>query len=299
MTDRRPLLSIPRRTWPIPILVGALVLSNVPLAIAGDAQVTKAAGAESEDAEPASPDADRLRELYARGQAAFDAGSYKSAIEAFEAAYLISEDPTLLFNIALCYDRLENYDAALQYLDRYAAQAPQSEQGDIERRRSSLEIRRERALREEAEPPSPAEPVDPAPPETSVDPVDTGSDRPPADAANQRLMSPAAWTLTAVAAAGFGAGIGLGVASLTRGDRAECEELGGETYCTRVGADDARASRNLAIGADVAIGVGAVATIAVIAIVATRAAKRRKASNMAWAPSLSPNFAGGSWTARF
>ena len=61
------------------------------------------------------------------------------------------------------------------------------------------------------------------------------------------------------------------------------------------GADDAKASRNLALGADIAIGIGAVAAIAVIAIVGARAAKRNKASK---GVALAPSIGGGAlrWT---
>ncbi len=251
------------------------------------APVPARAGASSPD-EAAPADADRLRDLYARGQAAFDAGSYETAIETFEEAFAIADDPTLLFNISLCYDRLGNYDKALEYLDRYAQRAPEGEQADLERRRASLEARQERATREGTK---------------TVEPEPTTSEPPPAQTPSQdaappsdRLMSPAAWVFTGIGAAAFGTAIGLGAASLARANGAECENRGGTTLCTERGADDAQASRNLALGADIAIGIGAASAVVVIAIVGARAAKRNKASK---GVAFAPTFGGGALVGRF
>ena len=240
-----------------------------------------ASAARTGPGQAAPADADRLRDLYARGQAAFDAGSYETAIETFEEAFAIADDPTLLFNISLCYDRLGNYEKSLEYLDRYAERAPQEEQAEIERRRSSLQARQERAAREGPKT------VDDADTEGTGEPLPAPSGSQDAPPPNDRLMSPAAWVFTGIGVAAFGTAIGLGAASLARGNAAECENRGGTTLCTERGADDAKASRNLALGADIAIGIGAVAAIAVIAIVGARAAKRNKASKgVALAPSI-------------
>jgi tetratricopeptide (TPR) repeat protein len=239
-----------------------------------------ASAARTGPAEAAPADADRLRDLYARGQAAFDAGSYETAIETFEEAFAIADDPTLLFNISLCYDRLGNYEKSLEYLDRYAERAPREEQAEIERRRSSLQARQERAAREG--PKTAASDT-----EDNGEPLPAPSGSQDAPPSNDRLMSPAAWVFTGIGVAAFGTAIGLGAASLARGNAAECENRGGTTLCTERGADDAKASRSLALGADIAIGIGAVAAIAVIAIVGARAAKRNKASKgVALAPSV-------------
>ena len=264
-------------------LLTALALALAPLPVL--------AGPASE--EPSGAEADRLRDLYARGQAAFDAGSYETAIETFEEAYSISNDSTLLFNISLCHDRLGNYDKALEYLDRYAQAAPEAEQGDIERRRSSLEARRERAARDgtSGDEPEPADTVVPASPTTP-----STQDGKPAD---ERLMTPAAWVFTGIGVAAFGTAIGLGAASLSRSNAAECENRGGTTLCTDRGASDAKASRNLALGADIAIGIGALAAIGVIAIVGARAAKRNKARKVAWMPAAGPAFGGGALVGKF
>jgi tetratricopeptide (TPR) repeat protein len=244
--------------------------------------------------EPSPAEAERLRDLYARGQAAFDAGSYTTAIETFEEAYSIGGDPTLLFNISLCHDRLGDYDTALEYLDRYAEKAPEAEQADIARRRASLEARQERAQRQGAASEQPST-VEPEPATTPAHSRDAEHD--------DRLMTPAAWVFTGIGVAAFGTGIGLGAASLARAAGAECENRAGNTLCTERGADDAKASRNLALGADIAIGIGALAAIGVIAIVGARAAKRNKSSRRSGAAArrvaLTPGFGGGALIGRF
>jgi len=242
-------------------------------------------------ASAADPQAEKLRDLYARGQAAFDAGSYETAIAVFEEAYGISKDPNLHFNIHLCHDRLEHYEEAIAALDRYVAESPDEDAADVARRKQSLEMRRDRAAQakaEEAARAAEAEVLEPAPePEPMPEPP------------RERLFSPAAWTLTAVSATGFIVGITFGALSLTRKKSADCQDVDGETVCSGSGARDARDSRTFAIVSDVGIGVGAVAAVAVIAIVATRAARRRRADTTAWAPILGPHTAGLGWATRF
>ena len=234
------------------------------------------------------PQAEQLRDLYSRGQAAFDAGSYETAIAVFEEAYGISKDPNLLFNISICHDRLGHYEDAIAALDRYAAESPDADKADVERRRQSLEIRRERAAQEQLK-------VErtPAPPPARIDPA------PKEDPPPERLFSPAAWTLTGVSIAGFGVGIAFGALSLARKNSADCFAAEGDTVCSGDGARDARDSRRFAIAADVGIGVGAVAAVVVIAIVATRATQRRRSRASAWHPTLGPRSAGLAFSGRF
>lgn len=234
------------------------------------------------------PKAEQLRELYARGQAAFDAGSYETAIEVFAEAYGISNDPNLLFNIAICHDRLGHYREAIDHLDRYVADSPDADKADVARRKQSLEMRREKEEEQKAAE-AEREMVEPAP-----------ATPPPAAAPpRERLFSPAAWTLTAVSASGFIVGITFGALSLTRRKSADCHDVEGDTVCSGDGARDARDSRRFAIVSDVGIAVGAVSAVAVIAILATRAARRNRASASAWAPMIGPRSAGLGWATRF
>lgn len=251
---------------------------------------------------PEATDAERLRDLFARGQAAFDAGSYRSAVEAFEEAFELSNDPTLLFNISVCYDRLGEYGTALEYLDRYERLSDEADADEVERRRASLELRAERAERDaqqtttdgEASASEPAD--DRAQSETVAAPAVSQG---PAANVPEPLMTPASWTLLGVGLVGLATGVGLGVASFSAGNRADCENARGAMLCTESGADDARSSRNLGLGADVAFGIGGAASVAVIAILAVRARKRNRRRDVAWSPSVGPDFGGAVLRGRF
>ncbi|MFN3183636.1 MAG: hypothetical protein ACE37F_16660 [Nannocystaceae bacterium] len=55
----------------------------------------------------------------------------------------------------------------------------------------------------------------------------------------------------------------------------------GGTVCPRTAESDAKAARRMGIGADVALGVGAVAGVVAIVLIARNASKRNKAKNTA------------------
>ena len=64
-------------------------------------------------------DRSRVEELSAKGTDAFRAGRYKEAIGAFEQAYAITPVANLLYNIALCYEKLDDLDNAHAYYKRF------------------------------------------------------------------------------------------------------------------------------------------------------------------------------------
>ncbi len=64
-------------------------------------------------------DVQRVEELSAKGTDAFRAGRYKEAIGAFEQAYAITPVANLLYNIALCYEKLNDLDNAHAYYKRF------------------------------------------------------------------------------------------------------------------------------------------------------------------------------------
>ncbi|MEO0603555.1 MAG: tetratricopeptide repeat protein, partial [Myxococcota bacterium] len=95
-------------------------------------------------AEPAPETPDDLaeaRRLYSRGEQWYEEGQYDLAIEAFEKAYAISEAPAILFNIANAQERGGLLQEAIDTLERYRLDAPDSEIPTIRRRILSLESR--------------------------------------------------------------------------------------------------------------------------------------------------------------
>lgn len=59
-----------------------------------------------------------------QGQAYFGRGDYDRAIAEYQAAFDLSNEPSLIFNIALCYDRTDRPEQALQAFERYLELAP-------------------------------------------------------------------------------------------------------------------------------------------------------------------------------
>jgi hypothetical protein len=204
----------------------------------------------------------------------------------------MSEDPVLLYNIALCYDRMDAYDDAISMLDRYYDVAPDSEHDNIRRRQEGLRIRKERAASSADDPElrraNPVQGSEPLVTSTADEPT-RPADEPP------RVFSPAAWALSGVAVVGFGTALGTGIASRRAHNRADCAD----GLCTDEGAGDAQTSRTLGIVADVGIAVGAIATVAVIAIVASRATKRRRMMAVTPHPLVGSGMGGAGMSVRF
>ncbi len=83
----------------------------------------------------------RARELYENGAMLYEEGRYEDAIAAWEEAYDLSERAALLYNIANAYERIGDYEAALDALGRYRAFAPASERESLDRRLRNIESR--------------------------------------------------------------------------------------------------------------------------------------------------------------
>ncbi len=83
----------------------------------------------------------RARELYENGAILYEEGRYEDAIAAWEEAYDLSQRPALLYNIANAYERIGDYEAALDALGLYRAYAPAAERESLDRRLRSIESR--------------------------------------------------------------------------------------------------------------------------------------------------------------
>lgn len=60
-------------------------------------------------------------EFFERGEAARNQGKYREAIAAYERAYALAPHPFALYNIALSYEKLEDWAHAADYYERYLA----------------------------------------------------------------------------------------------------------------------------------------------------------------------------------
>lgn len=95
------------------------------------------------------------REHYLRGERYYADGDYDSAIQEFKKAYDLSGRSKLLFNLANSYERLANYEEALEMLRQYAKTAPEFEYDSVARRIRNLETRAdEKAERDDNDQPA-------------------------------------------------------------------------------------------------------------------------------------------------
>lgn len=227
--------------------------------------------------DPTPVDIERAREIFRNGESLYTEGSYDGAIAAFRRAYQLSGEPNCLYNIALAYGRIDEFDAAIEYLQYYRAFVDEAQQADIVARIEGLQRRKdktqeraaqERAAQERAAQEQEAKPELDAPPRADTPP-------PPA-----RVFGPGAIATTVIGVVGIGVGAGLGVASLSSKDDAasRCGFDDGDTrFCPGSAQDSLRRARGLAIGADVSFAVGTISVVTAIALVATAARRNRRA----------------------
>ncbi|HWO26916.1 MAG TPA: tetratricopeptide repeat protein [Kofleriaceae bacterium] len=82
-------------------------------------------------AQPAQPD-DRSKAAshFKLGQTYYKSGDYERAIAEYKAAFELSKEPSLIFNIALCHDRAQRPEEALKEYRHYLDLAPSGDVAD-------------------------------------------------------------------------------------------------------------------------------------------------------------------------
>jgi len=180
------------------------------------------------------PDEQRARELYENGAILYEEGEYEQAIDAWEAAYALSEEPLLYYNIANAYERMGRYDEAIDALARYRAFAPSDEREALDRRLRNLETRRQEQA---AANPTPTAPVGPSPQEQSV------------------AVAPLALVGLGVVGLGTGAAMGL----RARGASTELSTLCVDGLCPAAAQPLLLMEQRSSITADVGFALGAIA----------------------------------------
>jgi tetratricopeptide (TPR) repeat protein len=92
---------------------------------------------------PVDPLLEEARDEFTVGLQAFDAGDYSTAIEKFRTAYEASPRPAILFNIAVCQERLGQLAGALAsyriYLREMAPDMSPEMRAETERKIRALE----------------------------------------------------------------------------------------------------------------------------------------------------------------
>jgi hypothetical protein len=92
---------------------------------------------------PLAASAQDARELFQRGQTAYQQGDYETAIQSWTQAYELDARPLIQFNLAQAFERLNRLQEAAAALDRYLETADPSDanQADARARRSALRER--------------------------------------------------------------------------------------------------------------------------------------------------------------
>jgi len=82
----------------------------------------------------------QAKELYERATRLYDVGKYGDAIDAYEKAYLLVEDPALLYNIGKAYRLWDRPEDAVRSYKNYLRKRPEaSNRPDVERKIAELE----------------------------------------------------------------------------------------------------------------------------------------------------------------
>ena len=184
---------------------------------------------------------DEARELHAQGR-------YRAAIAKLETALTLDPDgKELVYNLALIHERLGEVDAASLYYRRYLAM----ETAPKEREKIQAVLRRLEGARPD------------------LGASQDGQGRPTAarSAASSRVIGPWVVATGIVGATGIVTGAILGVSALARSPGADA--MTGPNLSADELVADARAAHRQAVGADVALLVGLVATGAAVVLYTT------------------------------
>lgn len=110
----------------------------------------------------------QAKEHYERAVRLYDVGKYGEAIDEYQKAYLLVEDPVLLFNIAQAYRLWDKPEEAVRFYRNYLRRAPAAtNRADVERKIAEMEkLVEERRRTPTTTTPPPADPSVTAPPVT-------------------------------------------------------------------------------------------------------------------------------------
>jgi tetratricopeptide (TPR) repeat protein len=142
-------------------ILGAALLLQPRVSSAGDGK----------NAELPCPDEAKAKDDFVKGRLAYRRGNYEKAIIKWQDSYAACQRPLTLFNIGNAYERLGDYEGALENLQKYRPHAEKHERADLDSRIAKLEARvakqkeeerkaKEEALRKQNQAPQPQPPRD-------------------------------------------------------------------------------------------------------------------------------------------
>jgi tetratricopeptide (TPR) repeat protein len=194
-------------------------------------------------------------ELATRAREAYVAGAFRQAVDLYKQAYEQRQDPTILFNLARCYEALggrADLSAAIDAYAGYLAATPSApDRAAIERRvevlQQQIRTMDESAAAAAAASASAAATEPPAP--VAPDPREA----PPPDA-RPRAVARLPWLVAGVGALGLGAGGAFALLARQRHGEAVDEPSASKAH------EHEDASRSLATGANVGFVAGGLLT---------------------------------------
>jgi hypothetical protein len=135
-------------------------------------------------AAPATAADEAAEAHYKKGRSLYNVSEYRAALDEFKAAYVVHEDPALLYNIAQCHRQLGNHREAITFYRRFLNESPAAKnRKEIERLIGELEDKAAKtptpvpagstAAPPPAEAPVPPLPSPPPPPAVAVEPQPT------------------------------------------------------------------------------------------------------------------------------
>jgi tetratricopeptide (TPR) repeat protein len=205
---------------------------------------------------------DRARPHFVAAQQYYEDGEYAAALREFRRAHELTSQPEILYNIALCYERLGDFPNAVSSLEQYLATEQEvAERAGAEERLARL--RQTIAQRDELETPSaPATETAPV-----VAPVEEESE--PLPVVPIAVLSVAGVTLIA--------GVILGSLAITTHDSLARD-------CGAAGCSDGQIAElnALTISADVSFGVSLAAAVAGLVLALVLPEENRAPSGIAW-----------------
>lgn len=95
------------------------------------------------------------RLIFEAASRSYEAGNFQDALPRYEQAYDLSGRAPLLYNIALCHDRLDHGEEAADFYERFVAEVPDSPRVPVARSRAEILRASRQHLDEVAPPPEP------------------------------------------------------------------------------------------------------------------------------------------------
>ena len=105
------------------------------------------------NAQDGSEDVEVAKRLYLNGKMLFEEERYGDAVTAWNKAYEISHKPVVLYNVAIAYEKLEEYQKSIDTLYQYRIYAPLEEQDELVAKIEELKVKLAESTQESQEQP--------------------------------------------------------------------------------------------------------------------------------------------------